>query len=132
MYLFLDAADNSGKITVALFVAQDKKIKILKKISSKILAEDILVLLDKILKQTELTAADFKGVVVTVGPGPYTALRVSLSIGNSLAYGLKIPIAGVGKEENLEKMISEGLRKLGRVKVGKYVTKIKMQKLKIN
>ncbi|MFH0819751.1 MAG: hypothetical protein V1892_01835 [bacterium] len=131
MYLFLDAADNSGKITVALFVAQDKKIKILKKISSKVLAEDILVLLDRILRQQKKLPTEIQGIIVITGPGPYTALRVSLSIGNSLAYGLEIPIVGVGQEGNLEKMIKEGFKKLKRAKAGRYVTKFKMQKLKL-
>lgn len=126
MYLFLNAADNSGKITIILLVAKNNKIKILKKISSKALAEDILVLLDRILRQQKKLPTEIQGIIVIAGPGPYTAIRVSLSIGNSLAYGLKIPIAGVGKEGSLEKMMNSGFKKLKRTKAGKYVTKIKM------
>lgn len=127
MYLFLDAADTKGKISVALFIAEDKKIKIVNKISSQVLAEDILVLLDKILKTKRLSPQDLQGIAVTTGPGPYTSLRVAMSIGNSLAYGLNIPIVGVSKKEVLDQMLKRGWEKLKRARVGKYVTKINVQ-----
>lgn len=131
MYIFLDAADNSNTISVVLFNIKDNKTKIIKKISSEVLAEDILVLIDRILKQNKLLPNDIKGIAVTTGPGPFTAIRVSLSIANGLAYGLKIPIIGIVKQgDSVEKMIKSSLNRFKKAKTGKYVTEITLPKIK--
>ena len=36
---------------------------------------------------------DLEGIVCYEGPGSFTGLRIGLSVGNALAYGLRIPIA---------------------------------------
>jgi tRNA threonylcarbamoyladenosine biosynthesis protein TsaB len=47
---------------------------------------------------------DLKAIVVAIGPGSYTGLRVGLAAAKGMAYGLKIPIIGVS---SLEAMASQ-------------------------
>lgn len=36
--------------------------------------------------------ADLQGIVCFAGPGSFTGLRIGITVGNALAYGLQIPI----------------------------------------
>lgn len=54
----------------------------------------ILVLIDKLLKDSGFSIKDISGIEVFEGPGSFTGLRVGISVANSLAYSLGIPING--------------------------------------
>ena len=64
-------------------------------------AETILPRLAGLLVATGLTRADVAGVVVGVGPGGFTGLRVGLATAKTLAHGLRRPIVGIGTAEAL-------------------------------
>lgn len=51
---------------------------------------------------------DLKGVVCFAGPGSFTGLRIGLSVGNALAYGLDVPVVATQGED----WISEGSQRL--------------------
>ena len=51
--------------------------------------------LDGILSGTGLNLTDIGGMAVTLGPGSFTGIRVSLSIAKTLAYSLNLKISGV-------------------------------------
>lgn len=42
---------------------------------------------------------DLSGIVVFQGPGSFTGLRIGITVGNTLAYGLAIPIVGAKGDE---------------------------------
>jgi len=52
-------------------------------------------LIDKLLKDSDLTAEDIGGVAYTAGPGLMGALMVGASIGRSLAYAWGVPAVAV-------------------------------------
>lgn len=60
--------------------------------SHRNLSEIILKEIDNCLSNGKVSKNDLTEIVVTNGPGSYTALRVVLSIGKTLSYVLKIPI----------------------------------------
>ena len=56
---------------------------------------------------------DITGIIVYVGPGPFTAIRVAVCIANALAFSLKVPLAGVKGINDSEEILIKGLEKLG-------------------
>ncbi|MEY4312728.1 MAG: tRNA ((37)-N6)-threonylcarbamoyltransferase complex dimerization subunit type 1 TsaB [Actinomycetota bacterium] len=58
-------------------------------------AEHVGTFIESVLSEAELTAADVDGVVVGLGPGPFTGLRVGIAAGIAFAVGRGIPVYGV-------------------------------------
>lgn len=58
-------------------------------------AEDVGVFIESTLAEAGLTAGDVDGVVVGLGPGPFTGLRVGIAAGIAVAVGRGIPVYGV-------------------------------------
>lgn len=51
--------------------------------------------LDVILKKNALTIKDLDFIAVNQGPGPYTTLRITLTLADGLAFATGIPLVGV-------------------------------------
>lgn len=47
----------------------------------------------ELLKSKDKGWQDIEGVVIYMGPGSFTGLRIGMSVANALAYSLNIPIA---------------------------------------
>ena len=63
------------------------------------LAETIHTQIAKILQSQEKTWNGLEGLVCYKGPGSFTGLRIGLTVANTLAYSLKVPIvSGTGKQ----------------------------------
>lgn len=62
------------------------------------LSDGLLKFLQQCLKEFGAEWADLSGVVVFRGPGSYTSLRIGLTVANTLADGLNIPIVGTDGE----------------------------------
>lgn len=58
------------------------------------LAESLHNQIKKLLESINKDWPDVQGIVCYEGPGSFTGLRIGLSVANSLAYGLNIPIIG--------------------------------------
>jgi tRNA threonylcarbamoyladenosine biosynthesis protein TsaB len=58
------------------------------------LAETIHGKIEALLKRQHKTWHDIEGLACYKGPGSFTGLRIGLSVGNTLAYGLNRPIVG--------------------------------------
>lgn len=70
-----------------------------------------LTILDKItelLRRNDLTFQQLEGLVGFSGPGSFTGLRIGLTVANTLAYGLKIPVVG----SQAEAWIQDGINRL--------------------
>lgn len=58
-------------------------------------SEKLLPGVQKMLTGSGKTWQDLDKLIVIQGPGPFTALRVSIAAVNALSYGLKIPVTGI-------------------------------------
>ncbi len=66
--------------------------------------------IDELLSRNEKKLPDIQGIICFKGPGSFTGLRIGLSVGNALAYGLSVPVVaaegtewiGVGSSKLLQ------------------------------
>jgi tRNA threonylcarbamoyladenosine biosynthesis protein TsaB len=72
------------------------------------LAETIHQKIDKLLQAQSKTWQDVQGIVCFQGPGSFTGLRIGLTVGNALAYGLSIPVVATQGDN----WIQSGITKL--------------------
>lgn len=59
-------------------------------------AERTLPLVEQVLAEAGWTRSSLDRVVVGIGPGSFTGLRIGIALGQGIALGLGIPVVGVG------------------------------------
>ncbi len=69
-------------------------------------SQDLLPQIDLFLKNNKITLQDLTAIFVDLGPGSYTGIRVGVTIANTLAWSLNIPVYGF-KTEELKKSLVE-------------------------
>jgi tRNA threonylcarbamoyladenosine biosynthesis protein TsaB len=67
------------------------------------LAETVHIKIEELLKKSNKDLDGLDGIVCFKGPGSFTGLRIGLSVANTLAYSLGIPIVGSENPDWLEK-----------------------------
>ena len=70
--------------------------------------EELLSNLDELLGEANAQPADLDAVVVGLGPGSFTGLRIGLATAKTIAYSLKVPLVGVSTTEALALAAPEG------------------------
>jgi tRNA threonylcarbamoyladenosine biosynthesis protein TsaB len=60
-------------------------------------SRQLLPTLELLLGRLGLSRSDLGAIYVCVGPGSYAGLRVGVSTAKALAYGLSLPLVGVGR-----------------------------------
>lgn len=58
------------------------------------LARDLLKLVQQVVSERQKELQDIKAIIVFRGPGSYTGLRIGLTVMNTIARDIKIPILG--------------------------------------
>ena len=58
-------------------------------------ASRIIVMIDRLLKDTHIPKSRLEGIAAAIGPGSFTGLRVGLAVAKGIAMALTIPIVGV-------------------------------------
>lgn len=81
------------------------------------LAETLHQQIAKLLESGGRHLQDIAGIVVYAGPGSFTGLRIGVSVANTLAYSLGIPIVGT-----TDQWLEEGIAKLTSDKSDKIVS----------
>lgn len=62
-------------------------------------AERLIPLIKLALDEAGVTMTDLEGIVVGLGPGPFTGLRVGIATAAALGDGLGVPVHGVGSHD---------------------------------
>lgn len=57
-------------------------------------SRDLLLFIEKTFKKEKISLQNLKAIVINLGPGSYTGIRVGVTVGNILAWSLNIPIFG--------------------------------------
>ncbi len=89
MKLFIDTSKRN-EVKVAIEV----KKKVYKKTVKNVQSQNVLKLIDQLLKEKKFKLRDISEIKVNTGPGSFTGLRVGISVANALGYSLKIPVNG--------------------------------------
>lgn len=76
------------------------------------LAETLHQTIHKALAANNYSLHDLSGIVIFAGPGSFTGLRIGVSVANTLAYSLKIPIIGQATLNGEVDWVKTGLDKL--------------------
>lgn len=64
--------------------------------------QNVLELIEKLLKEHKLELQNIHALEINTGPGSFTGLRVGAAIANALSFGLKVSINGKPVSEILE------------------------------
>lgn len=80
----------------------------------------VMSMVDEILGQASIKAADLNGLAVTLGPGSFTGLRIGFATVQGLAFGLDLPVVAVS---TLQVMAQTAVRKQG-LKIGEIIMPI--------
>ena len=62
----------------------------------------------ELLDEQDKTYADLGGIVCFEGPGSFTGLRIGITVADTFAYGLNLPIVGEGQDDWRE----QGIKRL--------------------
>jgi tRNA threonylcarbamoyladenosine biosynthesis protein TsaB len=87
MKLLIDTSD-SQKTIVGLGE------KILEKKSGSDKSQQVLILINKILKDNQRSLKDITEIEVNLGPGSFTGLKIGITVANTLSFVLDIPVNG--------------------------------------
>jgi tRNA threonylcarbamoyladenosine biosynthesis protein TsaB len=80
-------------------------------------SEKLLLTIDDILTKKSIKRADISAIVAETGPGGYTGLRVGLTIANTLAFSLNLPIF-----DSFQKFVDSKQKKFDKPIMPKYAT----------
>jgi len=121
MYLFINTSKDKN-LDVFLIKEPDKLNQLSQSGDFKV-SENLLKLIHKLLEKNNVAFRELKGIIVVTGPGPFTSLRIAVTIANTLSYSLKIPVVDVTNEEEYDnqKLIEIGLKIIHKQEVGKYI-----------
>ena len=72
----------------------------------------ILPVIDVVLNDAGHKPADLDGIIVSLGPGSFTGLRIGVTVAKSLAYTLGKPIVGVPTLQAIARGMAEGSTEL--------------------
>jgi len=78
-----------------IFIGKKEDILISGNFSDRSTSGQILPALNDLLKAEKIKLDELEGIVVGLGPGSFTGLRIGLSLVKSLSFSLKIPLIGI-------------------------------------
>ena len=84
--------DTSTNLLYISFIENEKVIYEIKSLGLNNHSDHLLPLIEEGLQKFNLQIKDFDKIILGVGPGAYTGLRVSMSVGKMFAWTLNIPL----------------------------------------
>lgn len=111
--------DTSTNLLYISFIENDKIIYEVKSLGLNNHSDHLLPLIEEGLNKNSLKVKDFDRIILGVGPGAYTGLRVSMSVAKMFAWTLNIPLYSISSLDLLTTGYKEN---------GLYLVKFKAKK----
>ena len=89
--------DSANKYLVVALYEDEKCLASLQEEGNRKQSEYAIVYLQKLLQENQLKISDFDEMVITIGPGSYTGVRVALTIAKTLNATMNLKINNEGK-----------------------------------
>lgn len=86
-------------------------------------SEELLPVIDKLLRKHKIKTQNLGLIIVNVGPGSFTGTRVGVATANALGFSLNIPVISVKNKERIDDILKVGFKlfKEGKIKKGTSV-----------
>ncbi|NEN76120.1 tRNA (adenosine(37)-N6)-threonylcarbamoyltransferase complex dimerization subunit type 1 TsaB [Pelistega sp. NLN82] len=98
-FIAIENAANGASIALLQEINDEQTIKYAAHHEEGKNAEQVLPMIDELLRQANLSKKDLHGIVFSQGPGGFTGLRVACGLAQGLALGLNLPIIPVSSLE---------------------------------
>lgn len=80
---------------VLLDTARGKQLALVRHELGRTMSRELLGCIETLLVEKGLDWTDVQGVMAYKGPGSFTGLRIGVTVANTLAYALGVPLVGV-------------------------------------
>lgn len=87
--------ESGGTIASAAVITSDRRILSRSAVAGQSHSSELLPMSHALLQEAHLTVDELNGIVVGIGPGSFTGLRVACGIAQGLSLGLSLPILPV-------------------------------------
>ena len=95
--MILGIKTDQPEATICIF--NDKTIEVYSWQAHRQLSDTIHIKIQELLNKYNIEYKNLTGLVVFIGPGSFTGLRIGITVANTLAYSLNIPIVGTNGED---------------------------------
>lgn len=112
MILIIDTTDKMCEVAIA----NGHNIDSVKWPWDKDTGTEVLKNIKTLLKKHQKGLTDLKAILVNRGPGSFTGVRVGITVANTLAWSLDIPVLGYREGER-----DEALAKIRRLRQSKFL-----------
>lgn len=89
------AIDTSGSVAGLALATEDKLINEISFAHKMDMLRRLVPSIDKLFSDVRMSRADLDGVIISLGPGSFTGLRIGMAAAKSLAHVLGKPIVGI-------------------------------------
>ncbi|MCQ2547946.1 MAG: tRNA (adenosine(37)-N6)-threonylcarbamoyltransferase complex dimerization subunit type 1 TsaB [Clostridia bacterium] len=108
--MYILAIETTGKYASVALLDAKANVKMKRSEEEMNHLQDLMPLIDKLLKQERVKKEDLTGIAVSVGPGSFTGIRIGIATAKALAQSLDLPCVPVDSlKAFIQQEKSEGL-----------------------
>lgn len=96
--LYIETATETCSVALSV---NDRIVKVKEVSDSFSHAENLIPFIDEIITESGVTKSQLSAIVLSIGPGSYTGLRIGTSTAKGLSYALEIPVISISTLQSI-------------------------------